>query len=84
MHKRIISAVTRVDFVSDRMSYVIPTGCWCHITVLKFHAQTEDKAANVKDSFYEKSKRVCLKFMLIMFFRLPLVLPIHFLLSGFN
>jgi hypothetical protein len=25
-HKRIISAVRRVEFVSDRMSYIIPSG----------------------------------------------------------
>jgi hypothetical protein len=27
-HKRIISAVKRVQFVSDRMSYTILRGCW--------------------------------------------------------
>jgi hypothetical protein len=30
VHKRIISAVKRVDFVSDRMSYIILRGRWCH------------------------------------------------------
>jgi hypothetical protein len=24
----------RVEFVSDRMSYIILRGCWCHIIVL--------------------------------------------------
>jgi hypothetical protein len=33
--KRIISAVKRVEFVSDRMSYIILRGCWCHVIVLK-------------------------------------------------
>jgi hypothetical protein len=28
VHKRIISAVKRVEFVSDRMSYIILRGCW--------------------------------------------------------
>jgi hypothetical protein len=27
VHKRIISAVKRVEFVSDRMSYIILGGC---------------------------------------------------------
>jgi hypothetical protein len=31
VHKKIISAVKRVEFVSDRMSYIILRGCWCHI-----------------------------------------------------
>jgi hypothetical protein len=34
VHKRIISAVKRVEFVSDRMSNIILRGCWCHIIVL--------------------------------------------------
>jgi hypothetical protein len=41
VHKRIISAVKRVEFVSDRMSYIILRGRWCHIIVLNVHAQTE-------------------------------------------
>jgi hypothetical protein len=30
VHKRIISAVKRVQFVSDRMSYIILRGRWCN------------------------------------------------------
>jgi hypothetical protein len=52
VHKRIISAVKRVEFVSDRMPYIILRGRWCHI-VLNVHAPTEDKTDDVKDSFYE-------------------------------
>jgi hypothetical protein len=37
------SAVQRVESVSDRMSYIILRGCWCHIIVLNVHARTEDK-----------------------------------------
>jgi hypothetical protein len=37
VHKRIISAVKRVEFVSDRMSYIILTGGWYHIIVLNIH-----------------------------------------------
>jgi hypothetical protein len=37
VHKRIISAVKRVEFVSDRMSYRILRGRWCHIVVLNVH-----------------------------------------------
>jgi hypothetical protein len=31
VHKRIISAAKRVEFVSDRMLYIILRGRWCHI-----------------------------------------------------
>jgi hypothetical protein len=37
VHKRIISAVKRVEFVSDRMSYIILGGRWSHIIVLNVH-----------------------------------------------
>jgi hypothetical protein len=51
-HKRIISTVKRVQFVSDRMSYKILRGRWCHIIVLNGHVSTEDKTDDVKDSFF--------------------------------
>jgi hypothetical protein len=46
VHKIIISAVKWVEFVSDRMSYIILGGRWCHIVVLNAHAPTEDKTNN--------------------------------------
>jgi hypothetical protein len=62
VHKRIISAVQGVEFVSDRMSHIILRGRWCHIIVLNVHAPTEDKTDDVKDSFYEELERVFDKF----------------------
>jgi hypothetical protein len=58
VHKRIISAVTRVEFVNDKMSYIILRGRWCHIIVLNVHAPTENKTDDVKDSFYQELERV--------------------------
>jgi hypothetical protein len=58
VHKRIVSPVKRVEFVSDRMSYILLSGRWCHIIVLNVHAPTEDKTDNVKDSFHEELERV--------------------------
>jgi hypothetical protein len=52
MHNRIISAVKWVEFVSDRMSYIILRGRWCDIIVLNVHVPTEDKIDDVKDMFY--------------------------------
>jgi hypothetical protein len=62
VRKRIISAVKKVEFVSDRMSYIILRGRWFHIIVLNFHAPTHDKTDDVKDSFYEELERVFDKF----------------------
>jgi hypothetical protein len=70
VHKRIISAVKRVEFVSDRMSYKILRGHWFHI-VLNVHAPREDKIDDVKDCFYEelectfnKFTKYCMKILL--------------------
>jgi hypothetical protein len=41
VHKRIISAVKRIEFVSDRIPYIILRGCWCHIIVLNAQAKNE-------------------------------------------
>jgi hypothetical protein len=46
----------------DRMSYIILRGRWCHIIVLNVHAPTENKTADVKDSFYEEFEHVFDKF----------------------
>jgi exonuclease III len=58
VHKRIISAVKRVEFVCDRMSYITLRGCLCDIVVLNVHAPTEDKCDYTKDSFYEELEGV--------------------------
>jgi exonuclease III len=58
-----MSAVKRVEFVSDRMSYRILRGRWCHIIVLNVHAPTEDITDDVKDSFYKELERVFNKFL---------------------
>jgi exonuclease III len=62
VHKRIISAVKRVEFVNDRMSYIILRDHWFHIIVLNVHAPTEDKTDDVKDGFYEELERIFDKF----------------------
>jgi hypothetical protein len=57
-----VDDVKRVEFVSDRMSYIILRGRWFHIIVLNVHAPTEDKTDDVKDSFYEELERIFDKF----------------------
>jgi hypothetical protein len=62
VHKRIISAVKRVEFASDRMSYMILRDRWCDVTLMGVRAPTENKIDDVKDSFYEELERVFYKF----------------------
>jgi hypothetical protein len=62
VHKRSISAVKRVEFVSDRMSYIILRGGWCDIIILNVHAPREDKIDDMIDRFYEELLHVFSKF----------------------
>ena len=57
---RIESAVTRVEFVSDRVSYTVLRGCWFNIIVLNVQASSEEKSDDSKDSFYDELKQVFL------------------------
>jgi exonuclease III len=57
-----MSAVKRVEFVSDRMSYIILKSRWCNIIVMNVHDPTEDKIDDIKDRFYEDLEQVFDKF----------------------
>jgi hypothetical protein len=50
VHKRIISAFKRVEYVSDRMSYIMLRGHQCHVIVLNVLAPTDDKIDDVKEA----------------------------------
>jgi exonuclease III len=58
VHHRIVSAGKRVEFVSDRVSYIVLRGRWCNIIVLNVHALSEDKSDDSKGSFYEELEQV--------------------------
>jgi uncharacterized protein YeeX (DUF496 family) len=62
VHKRIISAVKRVEFVSDMISYIILGIRWCDIIVLNVHAQAEDKIDDIMVRLYEELEHVFDKF----------------------
>jgi hypothetical protein len=62
IHKRIMSAPKRVEFISDRKSYIILRARWCNIIVLNVHDPTEDKINVIKDRFYEELEQVFDKF----------------------
>jgi len=54
VHHRILSMVKRVEFVSDRVSYIVLRGRWCNIIVLNVYALSEEKSHDLKDSFHEE------------------------------
>ena len=58
VHQRIASAVKRVDFVSDRVSFIVLRGRWCNVIVLNVHEPSEKKSDESKDSFYEELEQV--------------------------
>jgi endonuclease/exonuclease/phosphatase family metal-dependent hydrolase len=58
VHQRIVSAIKRVEFVSDRMSYMVLRGHWCNIIVLNVHAPTDEKSHDSMDSFYKELEQV--------------------------
>jgi hypothetical protein len=43
-----------MEFISDRMSYIILRGRTCNSIVFSVHAPCEDKGDDVNDSLYEE------------------------------
>jgi len=58
VHRRIVPAVKRVEFVSDRLSYIVLRGRWPNTVVVNVHAPSEKKSEESKDSFYEELEEV--------------------------
>ncbi|KAJ4430447.1 hypothetical protein ANN_22663 [Periplaneta americana] len=54
VHKRIKSAVKKVEFISDRLSHLVLKSRWCDIILINAHVPTEEKDDRIKDSFYEE------------------------------
>jgi len=57
-HHTIVSAVKRVQFVSDRVSYIVRRGRWYNTIVSNVNAPSEEKSDYSKDSFYEELEQV--------------------------
>jgi hypothetical protein len=53
-----MSAVKRVEFINDRMSYITLRARWYSIIVPNVHASTEDELFDIKDRFYEELQQV--------------------------
>jgi len=63
VHHRILSAVKRVEFVSDRVSYIGLRGGWCNIIVLTVHTPSVEKSDGSKHSFLGNNRRFCIIFL---------------------
>ena len=51
VHRRIVSAVKRVEFVSNRLSYIMLRGRWHNIILVNVRAPSEEKSDELKDRF---------------------------------
>ena len=58
VHHRIVSAVKRAEFVSDRVSYIVLRGRWCNIIVINVHAPSDEESNDSKDRLYEELEQV--------------------------
>jgi hypothetical protein len=51
LHHRIVSAVKKVGFVSDRISYIVLKGRWYNIILVNLHAQAKRKVKSYNTDF---------------------------------
>jgi len=63
VHHRVVSAVKRVQFVSDRASHVVVRGRWCNILLMKVHARSEEKSDEWKDRCMRNRSRFLIIFL---------------------
>jgi len=55
VHRRLVSAVKRIKFVSDRLSNIVLRGRWRNIIVVNVHGPSEEKSYVSKDSFFMRN-----------------------------
>ena len=58
VHHKIVSAVKRVEFVIDRVSYIVLRGRWCNIIIWNTHVPSEEKSDDSKGNIYEELEQV--------------------------
>jgi len=65
VHYKTLSAVKGVDFVSDRMSYIVLIGHWCNICiiVLNVHAPSGERSDEIKDFFVRNYTKFSIIFL---------------------
>ena len=55
---RLLPAVKRIVFVSDRLSYIVLIDRWLHIILVNMHAPSEEKSEDLNNIFYEELEEV--------------------------
>jgi len=58
VHRRMVSAVKRADFVSDWLSHIVLRGPWGNIIVVNVHAPSKENSEDSRDSFYKELEQV--------------------------
>jgi len=59
VHRRIVSALKRVEFVSDRLSYIVLGGRWHNTIVVNVHAPSEGKSDESKVKVFMRNWSNC-------------------------
>ena len=59
VHCRILSAVKRVEFVSDRLSYILLGGRWRNTVVVNVLAPSEEKSDTSKYEEFMRNYNKC-------------------------
>ena len=49
VHHRVVSVAKRVEFVGNRVSYIVLRGSWCNIIVLNVHVLSEEKSDDSRE-----------------------------------
>ena len=49
VHHRTVSPLKRLEFVSDKMSYIVLRVCWCNIIVLNVYAPMIQKTVFMRN-----------------------------------
>ena len=47
-----------MEFVSDRVPYIVLRGRWCNVVVLNVYAPSEEKSDEAKVGFYEELEQI--------------------------
>jgi len=55
---RTVLTVKRLEFVSDRMSYIVLRGQWCNIISLNVHESSEEKSDGLKTFFMKELEKM--------------------------
>jgi hypothetical protein len=63
VHRRVVSAVKTVEFLSDRTSYMVLRGRWCNNVILNVFASSKEKVIIQKRIFMQNQYRIAVIFI---------------------